>query len=62
MLPIDKYNVYWDAGFLNSEKFELLAQINSYNQFHFKVKSLTAGTLYNFQVSSVNVIGEGVLS
>jgi hypothetical protein len=62
MLPIDKYNVYWDAGFLHSGNFELLAQINSYDQFHFKVERLTTGTLFNFQVSSVNAIGEGVLS
>ena len=31
MLPIDGYNVYWDAGYLLSGNFVLKAQLNSYD-------------------------------
>jgi predicted phage tail protein len=31
MIAIDSYNVYWDAGYLLSGDFELIAQINSYD-------------------------------
>ena len=48
MLPIDAYHVYWDAGYLLSGNFELLAAINSFDQFFYTVNDLTAGDLYKF--------------
>ena len=62
MLTIDQYRVYWDAGYLLSGNFELKALINSHDQFHYEVQGLQPGTLYRFQVSAVNAIGEGSLS
>ena len=62
MLPIVAYNVYWDANYLLSENFELLATINSFDQFFHTVDGLNAGDLLRFQVASVNAIGEGPLS
>ena len=62
MLPIDGYNVYWDAGYLLSGNFVLKERLNSYDQFSYAADGLTAGTLYKFQVSARNAVGEGPLS
>lgn len=48
MLPVDSYNVYWDAGYLLSGNFVLLSQVNAYNQFFFDIENLAPGELYTF--------------
>lgn len=62
MLPVDSYRVYWDAGYLLSGDFVLLDEVFAYNQNFLVVNNLSPGTLYKFQVSGVNAIGEGSLS
>lgn len=63
MLPVDKYNVYWDAGYILEGDFVLLAEIKAFDQFFFTTDdTLMPGMYYKFQVSAVNQIGEGALS
>lgn len=47
-LPIDAYRVYWDAGYLLSGNFELLATINSYEKTSYEATNLEPGKLYRF--------------
>jgi hypothetical protein len=62
MLPILTYNIYWDAGYLLTDRFVLLDQVLSYDQTFYEVTdNLTSGRAYKFQVSAVNAIGEGPL-
>ena len=37
MLPIIAYRVYWDAGYLLPGNYELLATVNSYDQYFYVV-------------------------
>jgi hypothetical protein len=59
MLPIDAYNVYWDAGYILEGQFKLLATIDSYDHYFYEALDLVPGAYYSFQVSAVNEIGEG---
>ncbi len=48
MIPIDSYLVYWDAGYILEGEFELLATINSFDQYFYAAIDLTGGTYYSF--------------
>ena len=61
---ITDYRVYWDEG-AGSGVFVYLGNTNSYETFtvNSAVSSkFTPGKTFAFQVSAVNVIGEGVVS
>lgn len=63
-LPIDSYVLYWDEGHRSSGNLTKLAQIDAYDQSHYNVTGglLTTGHTYKFQVSAINLVGEGPLS
>ncbi len=49
-LPIDAYQVYWDAGYLLDGDFVLLETIRAYdhNFYQTEIELLIAGHLYKF--------------
>jgi hypothetical protein len=61
---ITDYRVYWDAG-TGSGVFVYLGNTQSYETFTVNANvspSFSGGKTFTFQVSAVNVIGEGVVS
>lgn len=61
---ITDYRVYWDAG-TGSGNFVYLGNTLGYETYTVNSAvstAFTGGNTYAFQVSSVNVIGEGVVS
>jgi hypothetical protein len=63
MLPVDSYKVYWDAGYILEGDFVFLAEISAYDHYFFTTSDdLMPGHFYKFQVTAVNMIGEGVMS
>jgi titin len=63
-LPIAGYILYWDEGLRSSGNFTQLARVDSYDHNFFNVTGgmLKSGATYRFQVSALNLVGEGPLS
>ena len=62
-LPVEAFLVYWDEGSKSSGNFTQLARIDAPDHNFLNVSAgLRTGQGYRFQVSALNLVGEGPLS